>query len=117
MNTKQILEEYVFDKISGKSEIPEIVSLGMDTISGDVPYRLKLAIVLSELITFASHTRKNIELYDGTLVPINAIVFAASPSGTSKDKALNAIRKALSIMSSVLNCSQKQCLSTSRSVR
>lgn len=95
METKELLENYVFDKIAGLPEIPPIVEMGMDTISGEVPYRLKLAIVLSELITFASHTRKNIELYDGTIVPVNAIVFAASASGTSKDKALNAIRKAL----------------------
>lgn len=95
MDTKELLENYVFDRISGLPQIPDIVLLGMDTISGEVPYRLKLAIVLSELITFASHTRKNIELYDGTIVPVNAIVFAASASGTSKDKALNAIRKAL----------------------
>lgn len=95
METKELLEKYVFEKIANEPQVPDIVLMGMDTISGDVPYRLKLGIVLSELITFASHTRKNIELYDGTLVPVNAIVFAASASGTSKDKALNAIRKAL----------------------
>lgn len=96
MSTKQLLDTYVRDRTANLGPFPEIVQKGINTISGDVPYKLKLAITLSELITFSSHLRKPIKLYDGTLVPTNAIVFALSASGTSKDKSLNTIRKSLS---------------------
>lgn len=96
MNTKALLEGYVKERTGQVGMFPNIVKMGIDTISGDIPFKLKLAITLSELITFSSHLRKPIELYDGTLVPTNAIVFALSASGTSKDKSLNTIRKSLS---------------------
>jgi hypothetical protein len=96
MSTLQLLDSYVKDRTSKLNPFPDIVQKGINTISGDVPYKLKLAITLSELITFSSHLRKPIKLYDGTLVPTNAIVFALSASGTSKDKSLNTIRKSLS---------------------
>ena len=96
MSTKKLTEEYVKARTKNFGPFPEIVQKGINTISGDVPYKLKLAITLSELITFSSHLRKPIQLYDGTLVPTNAIVFALSGSGTSKDKSLNTLRKSLS---------------------
>ena len=96
MSTKKLLKDYISDKCKNLNSYPSIVSSGIDTISGSVPFKLKLAITLSELITFSSHFRKHIQLYDGTLVPTNAIVFALSGSGTSKDKSLNSIRKSLS---------------------
>ncbi len=95
MSNKKLLQSYVETRTAQQPQYPEVVKLSMDTIAGEVPFKLKLAIVLSELITFVSHLRKPIKLYDGTLVPTNAIVFALSASGTSKDKSLNAIRKAL----------------------
>jgi hypothetical protein len=96
MSTKKLLEQYVRDRTEQVGSFPDIVQRGIDTISGEIPFKLKLAIVLSELITFSSHLRKSIRLYDGTLVPTNAIVFALSASGTSKDKSLNTLRKSLS---------------------
>ena len=96
MSTKNLLEEYIKERTTNLGPYPNIVENGIHTISGDVPFKLKLAITLSELITFSSHLRKPIQLYDGTLVPTNAIVFALSASGTSKDKSLNTIRKSLS---------------------
>jgi len=95
MSNKQLLQSYVEERTARTPRYPKIVGLSMDTIAGEVPFKLKLAITLSELITFVSHLRKSIKLYDGTLVPVNAIVFALSASGTSKDKSLNAIRKSL----------------------
>ncbi len=95
MDTKKLLKDYIDSKTSKQRPYPDIVGKAMDTIQGDIPFKLKLAIVLSELITFSSHLRKPIMLHDGTIVPTNAIVFALSASGTSKDKALNAVRKAL----------------------
>ena len=95
METKNLLENYITERTKGLGPYPDIVENGINTISGEVPFKLKLAITLAELITFSSHLRKPIELYDGTLVPTNAIVFALSESGTSKDKSLNALRKSL----------------------
>lgn len=95
MDTKDLLEGYVKERTKNLGPFPDIVQKGIDTIDGEVPFKLKLAITLAELITFGSHLRKPIKLYDGTLVPTNAIVFALSASGTSKDKALSALRKSL----------------------
>jgi hypothetical protein len=95
METITLLDEYIKKRTKNLGPYPDIIENGINTISGEVPFKLKLAITLSELITFSSHLRKPIELYDGTLVPTNAIVFALSASGTSKDKSLNALRKSL----------------------
>jgi hypothetical protein len=95
MSTFELLEKYVKSKTSNLGYFPEVVQKGINTINGEIPFKLKLSITLSELITFSSHLRKSISLFDGTLVPTNAIVFALSASGTSKDKSLNAIRKSL----------------------
>lgn len=96
MNTKSLLEDYVQSKTNYETNFPKAVMTGINTIPGDIPFKLKLAITLSELITFSSHLRKPIRLYDDTLVPTNAIVFALSASGTSKDKSLSTLRKSLS---------------------
>lgn len=96
-DTRKFLADYVREATKNCPPIPEFVRLGMNTIAGEVPYNLKLAITLSETATFATHLRKNILLYDGTVVPCNAIVFAMSGSGTSKDKSLSAVRKCLAV--------------------
>jgi len=96
MTTKALLDKYISERTKGLGPYPDIIENGINTISGEVPFKLKLAITLAELITFSSHLRKPIELYDGTMVPTNAIVFALSASGTSKDKSLSALRKSLS---------------------
>lgn len=95
METKKLLKDFIDARTNAQDSYPSIIRKGMDTIQGDIPFKLKLAITLSELITFSSHLRKPIQLHDGTLVPTNAIVFALSASGTSKDKSLNAVRKSL----------------------
>lgn len=95
MNTGKLLKDYVSSKCNVLGTFPSIIKKGISTIAGGIPYKLKVTITLSELITFSSHLRKSIILYDGTLVPTNAIVFALSGSGEGKDKAVNAIRKSL----------------------
>ena len=95
MTTFDLLKSYIDKKTKKIENFPEIVQKGINTIAGEIPFKLKLSITLSELITFSSHLRKPIQLFDGTLVPTNAIVFALSASGTSKDKSLNALRKSL----------------------
>ncbi len=95
--TKKLLADYV-DKCCNKVDTyPSVVVKAMDCISGQMPFKMKLAITLSELMTFTSHLRKPIELHDNTIVPVNSIFFVLAGSGASKDKALNAIRKSLSI--------------------
>lgn len=108
MSTKKLLQDYISERTKTLGPYPDIIGNGIDTISGEVPFKLKLAITLAELITFSSHLRKPIELYDGTLVPTNAIVFALSASGTSKDKSLNTLRKSLSTVYEQLEDQRKQ---------
>jgi len=95
MTTKEMLYKHLESKGVFNGGIHPIVNTALDTISGEVPYRLKLSIALSELITLTSHMRKNIKLFDGTIVPCNAIVFALAGSGVSKDSSVNMVRKAL----------------------
>lgn len=95
--TKKLLGDYI-DKCTGKVDsYPAVVVKAMDCISGQMPFKMKLAITLSELMSFTSHLRKPIELHDNTIVPVNSIFFILAGSGASKDKALNAVRKSLSI--------------------
>jgi len=95
MDTFELLDKYIKDRTDKLGAFPDIVQKGVNTIAGEVPFKLKLAVTLAELITFSSHLRKPIKLYDGTLVPTNAIVFALAGSGESKDRAVNALRKSL----------------------
>lgn len=96
MSNIPLLESYIKGVTDKLDAFPETVKKGMNTIQGNIPFKLKLAITLSELISFTSHLRKPIQLHDGTIVPTNAIVFALAGSGVSKDKSLNAVRKSLS---------------------
>jgi len=95
MSTKNMLLDYLKSKGAFTKEIHPVITGALDCISGEIPERLKLSVSLSELITFTSHLRKNIILYDGTLVPCNAITFALSGSGTAKDSSMNMVRRAL----------------------
>jgi hypothetical protein len=112
MESKKLLDDYIKERTSKLDAYPDMVKKGMDTIQGSVPFKLKLAITLSELITFSSHLRKSIELHDGTLVPTNAIVFALAGSGLSKDKSLNAVRKSLSLGYSQIEDQRKEFAKT-----
>lgn len=107
MSTKKMLGDYIESRTSKLDAYPDIIRKGMDTIQGNIPFKLKLAIVLSELISFSSHLRKPIKLHDGTIVPCNAIVFALAGSGLSKDKSLNAVRKSLSFAYSQIEDQRK----------
>jgi len=107
MDTGKLLKDYIDARCNPLDTFPSIVTKGINTIAGDIPYKLKVTIALSELITFSSHLRKSIVLYDGTLVPTNAIVFALSGSGEGKDKAVNSIRKSLTTAYDKLEGSRK----------
>lgn len=58
-----------------------------------VTERMKATVAVSQLMTFASQFKRNIELWDETLVPINSISFIIAGSGAGKDSAVNSARK------------------------
>ena len=95
MTTLNMLESHLKTNGAFTNEVHPLVNTAISTISGEVPYKLKLSIALSELITLTSHMRKPIELHDGTLVPCNAITFALARSGVAKDSSMNMVRKSL----------------------
>ncbi len=95
MSTKSMLRDHLESNGAFTNVINPMIDRALQTISGEVPYRLKLSIAISELVTFTAHLRKNIVLHDGTLVPCNAITFALSGSGTAKDSSMAMVRKAL----------------------
>ena len=81
MSTLELTENYLKEKGAFQSELPEIVNIALQILNSDSPYKLKLSIVLSELITLTAHLRKSIRMYDGTLVPVNAFIMGLFGSG------------------------------------
>jgi hypothetical protein len=57
---------------------------------------MKAVIAATQLTSFASHFRRNVLLFDGTEVPVNAISFVITGSGGNKDSSVNAARKCFS---------------------
>ncbi len=91
----EVLHTYLKEKGAfDKPVLHPIVQKATEVVYSGIPYKLKTAMAISEVITFASHLRKNIELFDGTIVPCNAIAFLLAKSGASKDSSVSAIRKA-----------------------
>lgn len=73
----------------------------LQNIVNAVPYTtvslpMKSVIAATQLTSFASHFRRNILLWDGTEVPLNAISFVVTGSGGGKDSSVNAARKCFS---------------------
>lgn len=77
-----------------ETKFPKILSDLSETIPNNkISKEMKLTIAVSELITFASQFRRNILHYNGSLIPINAITFCLSKSGSGKDSSVNLMRK------------------------
>ena len=77
-----------------ESTMPEIVKAVANSIpSQTLPYRMKLAIAISEIITFIGQFRVNIHHWNDSIIPINAITFCIAKSGASKDSSVKAARK------------------------
>ena len=86
--------ENEFEKLHLTSgNMPEIVDNMANSIHTSLPYRMKLAIAISELILFFSEFRINILHWNSSLIPINAITFCIAKSGASKDSSVKACRK------------------------
>ena len=74
--------------------LPDIVRQTVEAINAPaIPYRMKLTIAASELVLFSSHLRRPIKHWNGSLIPINAISFVISGSGSGKDSSVSAARK------------------------
>jgi hypothetical protein len=58
-----------------------------------VPAKMKLVFAISHLSNFASQFRRNIKLWDGTLVPTNNISFVVADSGANKDSSNSKVKK------------------------
>lgn len=75
-----------------------IINTHIQRVINAIPFptvdeRMKAVIALSQVTAFASQFRRNIMLWDGTSVPINAISFVITGSGGGKDSSVKAARK------------------------
>ena len=109
---KRLTEEKVFD-----GTLPPILSKIVDAIPNQgIPSRMKYTIAISELILFASHMRKNIAHWNGSLIPINTISFSISGSGTGKDSSVKAARKCFSSGYQILDKKRKD-IATEKAIK
>ena len=77
-----------------EGNLPSIVEAIANSIpSQTIPYRMKLAIAVAEIILFTSQFRKNIKHWNGSIIPINSLMFCVAKSGASKDSSVKAARK------------------------
>ena len=99
MLEKEINNRNVFD-----GNIPEIVKAVANSIpSQTIPYRMKLAIAVSEIMLYASQFRINIKHWNDSIIPINSIMFCIAKSGASKDSSLKAARKCFDAGYKIIN--------------
>ena len=77
-----------------KDEFPDVIKVGINTVSTNAPLKMKALMIATELIVFASNLRKPI-LWDKTTIPVNTISFIIAGSGVGKDSSMKMIRKAL----------------------
>ena len=94
MSMLDMLEKEVNKLNLFEGNIPEITKAVADSIpSKTIPYRMKLALAMSEIMLFISQFRINIKHWNGSSIPINSIMFCIAKSGASKDSSLKAARK------------------------
>ena len=90
----ELLKQDLTQSGAFSGSLPSLVTQVVDSInSPQIPYRFKLTIAASELVLFASHLRRNIKHWNGSLIPINAISFVIAGSGSGKDSTVSAARK------------------------
>lgn len=75
------------------NEVPAVVQRIADAIPfNSVPDRMKYTIAVSEMVLYASHFRRNILHWNGSIIPINSISFVITASGQYKDSSVSAAR-------------------------
>lgn len=67
-----------------------------------VSERMKAVIAVTQITTFASQFRRNLQLWDNTPVPINAISFVIVGSGAGKDSSVRAAERCFTVGYEVL---------------
>ena len=72
---------------------PAIQQVVRAIVNPNVHLRMKATIAVSHIMLFAAQFRRNIELWDGTLVPINTIGVVLCDSGAGKDSSHRAARR------------------------
>lgn len=94
MSMLDMLEKEINNLNLFEGNLPEIILAIADSIpSQTIPYRMKIALAMSELILFTSQFRINIKHWNDSIIPINSIMFCIAKSGASKDSSLKAARK------------------------
>lgn len=93
MTTLELLEEELKKRGVFSTPLPKFINELADSIPNKLDPKMKLTIAVSEIILFASQFRRNIKHWNNSLIPINAITFCISGSGTGKDSSINAMRK------------------------
>ena len=94
MNMLDMLEKELYSRGAFSGELPEIVKAVADSIpTTTLPYRMKTAIAVSELMLYASQFRINIRHWNDSMIPVNAITFCIAKSGAAKDSSLRNARK------------------------
>lgn len=93
MTTLELLEEELKKRGVFSTPLPKFINELADSIPNKLDPKMKLTIAVSEIILFASQFRRNIRHWNNSLIPINAITFCISGSGTGKDSSINAMRK------------------------
>ncbi|EPX3987289.1 hypothetical protein ACWZUH_000024 [Campylobacter fetus] len=93
MTTIELLEEELKKRGVFSTPLPKFINELADSIPNKLDPKMKLTIAVSEIILFASQFRRNIKHWNNSLIPINAITFCISGSGTGKDSSINAMRK------------------------
>lgn len=109
MSMLDILEKEINNLNLFEGNIPPIVTAIADSIpSNTIPYRMKIALAISEIMLFASQFRINIKHWNDSIIPINSIMFCIAKSGASKDSSLKAARKCFSEAYDIINNYRKE---------
>lgn len=91
--TREELDKHNVFSPQLNTHLTEVVNaIPFTTVSSN----MKAIIAATQITAFASQFRRNILLWDGTEVPINAISFVITGSGNGKDSSVNAARKCFS---------------------
>lgn len=108
MSMLNILEHKINNLNLFEGNLPAIVTTIADSIpSTTIPYRMKIALAISEIMLYTSQFKININHWNGSLIPINSIMFCIAKSGASKDSSLKAARKCFAESYDIINTYRK----------
>ena len=89
-------------------KLPDIIERVADAIPFEnIPVRMKYTIAVSEVMLYASQFRRNMQMWDGTSVPINSVAFVITGSGQNKDSSVNAARRCFNLGYDMINDRRK----------